>query len=1109
MTDYKETRKKANRYFFAKVAFNSFLVILGAVLISLFLRQMQKQAALQNQRENSEQALNEAIAVLQANENSTEDLTGIFHTNNQEMLEDLLQLLSSGLFDHLTEADSASRSEVFADMMNRSGVDFLFILSKDGRSIISPYEDFAYVDLVDYGLLTEENLEILTAGTRKPDGSVTPALENNEYGYYYFYSVSTDPEVNEYFVVLGADAGMLDLQLSTLNDLSAVLSRAAVTNGGFMFAVDKTNDSFLYYENGDEVLTGTDILHAGLTEDVLQDGYAGIQTINGERYYCVSRTFGTTTVICAAAETEQIYSGDRYVLSWSVSIFVLVMIMCLAYAVIVRNDFVRNAVETEKQYFQRKNGNPLIFDRSIFKKIFPLMITGVLLIFGISYYTQTLLEISETVDASIIALDEISDRYDETVKNRGIISNYYNNRYLSKAKLIAYLINEDSSVLNEETDRYHTYYDEKGDRKVILDDEGNPLRSVSSSARLQELCDNNGIDSIYIFNQDGRTIATNTPFWYFTISHSPEDQSYAFLDVLDGKTESCIQEAMVNDLGEYNQYIGTAFTYHTARDENGDTEYISRYAYENALKNDDDSVTEHQSLLQIGLDSRMTDRLMASTDTADVLRSDLLADGFIVLFDDSPEHKCVYSPYEESIGRTASDLGVSEKAFNGIDYYGFIHVNGVTYFQYFKYNEGYFVGSAIPRYNMFQSRMKIALITSITSLLLILILSATVTMTTEEEETLYKTMSDNAENSALDSTIFNIILPSGHQTSTVKAAARWDSHRIPWNQRSPEQKLLVLISLAGGIVLLYLIVVVLGVNRFFSEGSIVHYIISGNWDKNMNIFALSACVLVLMFTSLVIILIRIPVQIVSTMLGSRGETIAHLLLSVLKYGGTIFAIFFCLYLLGLDSGSLLASAGVLSLVIGLGAQSLIKDILAGIFIVFEGEFRVGDIVTISGFRGTVMDIGLRTTKIMAGSGNIKIFNNSDISGVLNMTKETSIAWITIDIEYGQDIDYVEAVLNRDLPALKEKNTKILDGPSYVGVTELGASGVTIGIMAKCSEKDVRGVNRYLNKEVLQIFYKNGINVPFPNITISQIDTSERKTIDDFRKEEEAEGEDNE
>ena len=294
-----------------------------------------------------------------------------------------------------------------------------------------------------------------------------------------------------------------------------------------------------------------------------------------------------------------------------------------------------------------------------------------------------------------------------------------------------------------------------------------------------------------------------------------------------------------------------------------------------------------------------------------------------------------------------------------------------------------------------------------------------------------------------------------------------------------------MIGMLSGILVLYVVMSVLGVKTVFGDGSIIQYILSGDWDRGRNIFAFSASAIAIIATAIGVSLCRIPVRIISSMLGTRSETIGHLLLSVLKYGGAIGVFFYCLYLIGVDSTSLLASAGILSLVIGLGAQSLIKDILAGIFIVFEGEFRVGDIVTIGGYRGKVMDIGLRTTKIMGVDGNIKIYNNSEISGVLNMTQATSFALCQINIEYGQDIEYVEDVLKRELPAIQKAYPVIIEGPSLYGVNALEDSGVTLLIAAKCKEDDIYTVKRVMNKEVLKIFYKYGINVPFPHVTVTQ------------------------
>ena len=556
----------------------------------------------------------------------------------------------------------------------------------------------------------------------------------------------------------------------------------------------------------------------------------------------------------------------------------------------------------------------------------------------------------------------------------------------------------------------------------------------------------------------------------------------------------------MSDNNVFSQYIGVAMTYYTTRDEDGNTLYVSNYDYERAREEDGEAarrITRHRGMLQLSAKQELADKILAATELDSIFSTDLLNGGSMALYDNSTDHICLYSPIKARIGMKAGDIGLSEKAFSGRDYYGFFRMDGASYFQFVRYQDGYYIETVTPRSGMFQSRTTISLFTVITSLILILILCGTVTFTTEEEEKLYAVMTDPETAGGLDSKIFNVVLPSGRRITTVKAASRWDNKSIRWSERSPEQKLMLLIFILCSILVLYIIITAVGSEKLFDEGSIIRYILSGNWERGLNIFALSACVLVMIFTAVAVSLIRIPIRIITSILGARSETIGHLLLSVVKYGSAIGVIFYCLYLVGMDPTSLLASAGLLSLVIGLGAQSLIKDILAGIFIDFEGEFRVGDIVTIGGYRGTVMDIGLRTTKIIGGDGNIKIYCNSDISGVLNMTKEASVAACTISIEYGQDIDYVESVLRHELPLLQEENDQILEGPTYIGISNLGESGIDLMIICKCSEHNIKGVIRYLNKALLQIFYRYSINIPFPNVTVSQLDMSDRKTMEDL------------
>ena len=1088
--------RKANRYFRTKVLFNIFLIILGAVLIGLFLHQMQSKTALAKQDENSRLALEEAVSGLEANVQNADALTAIFHDGNQEELDDMCTLFSSGVFESMTDATNKDRSEVMKDMVERSGIQYLFLMSMDGKVVLSQHENLYGINLASMSLMTQENINDLLKGTEAEDGTVTPVTVKNRYGTFYFYSEPYKYQDQTFIFALGTDSSVLDVQLSSLTDVSVVLSRIAVGNDGFVFAVNKKDGTFLYYKNGNEVLTGRRAAGTGLTKEALNDGYAGIQTINGVEYYCVSKEYGGQAVISAVAQTDKIVDNDKYVLFWTITGFVLTMLICLAYAVIVRNDFVQREVRTERVTLNPKSETPVYFDRSIFNKVFPLVIAGSLVMFGISFYTQTLLEIRNGIDRSNLALDEVRGRYEESQASRELIKDYYDTRFLAKARLISFLIQENPHVLNEQSEFYHNYYDESGEKKFLTDDEGNRLKSVANSDYLQKLCDSNNIESIYIFDESGHTIGTSTENWYFTVSHNEEDQSYPFLQILDGKADTYVQDAMVNDLGETAQYIGVAFNYYTTKNENGDTVYVSRYDYD--VNGRTDGVTSHRSMVQIGLKQEISNKLLESTDVGSILSTNMLSDGFIVMFDATEDNKCVYSPNEPSIGKTAAELGVSPNAFTGNDYYGFVKVNGEEYLSCFRYNDGYFIGTAFPSDDMYRARLIIALITSIICFLLITILTGTVTLTNKMEEELYATMSENTEAEGFNSAFFNVILPSGRSASTVKAAARWDNRRVTWAERSPEQKLALMVSGVGALLVFYLLITIIGADRIFGDTSVIQYILSGTWDRGNNIFAWTACALVLITIAVGVALFRIPVRIATSLLGARGETIGHLLLSVVKYGGALGGLFYCIYLLGIDSSKLLASAGILSLIIGLGAQSLIKDILAGIFIVFEGEFRVGDIVTIGDYRGTVMDIGLRTTKILGSDGNIKIYNNSEISGILNMTQEASYAMCYIDIEYGQDLEYVEEVLRREMPAVVNNNDALI-ALDYLGVTELGDSGVKLAIMGTCSEKDILAVRRYLNREILQIFYRNGINVPFPNVTFSPLDMEGRMTVEDLLK----------
>lgn len=236
---------------------------------------------------------------------------------------------------------------------------------------------------------------------------------------------------------------------------------------------------------------------------------------------------------------------------------------------------------------------------------------------------------------------------------------------------------------------------------------------------------------------------------------------------------------------------------------------------------------------------------------------------------------------------------------------------------------------------------------------------------------------------------------------------------------------------------------------------------------------------------------------------NKSKTVATLLTSFIKWLLAIVAVFISLNAWGVNTTTLLASAGILTLIIGLGAQSLIADIIAGIFIVFEGEYQVGDIIIIDGWRGTVLEIGIRTTKIEDAGGNIKIINNSAITSVINQTQDLSIARCVVGTEYSDRIEKLEEIIQNNLEKIKEAIPAIKEGPFYRGITELGNSSVNLLFIAKCNEEDIYQVQRDLNRQIKIMFDDNNINIPFPQIVLNNREKGEKVTV---TKEEKAQAE---
>lgn len=218
----------------------------------------------------------------------------------------------------------------------------------------------------------------------------------------------------------------------------------------------------------------------------------------------------------------------------------------------------------------------------------------------------------------------------------------------------------------------------------------------------------------------------------------------------------------------------------------------------------------------------------------------------------------------------------------------------------------------------------------------------------------------------------------------------------------------------------------------------------------------------------------------------RGMTVLTLLASLVRYVAAIVILCWGLSIFGVDVNTIAASVGVVALIVGFGAESLIADMVTGFFMLFENQYNVGDIVEVNGFRGTVKEIGIRTTSIIDTGKNVKIVNNSDMKNILNRSDNASVAAASIDIPYATDLEKFEEKIPGLMKEIYEKHRDImLSEPRYLGVQELGASGITLKFIAEVEEGNIFSVPRVLNHDLLLGFRRLGVECPFPQLDIHQ------------------------
>jgi moderate conductance mechanosensitive channel len=212
----------------------------------------------------------------------------------------------------------------------------------------------------------------------------------------------------------------------------------------------------------------------------------------------------------------------------------------------------------------------------------------------------------------------------------------------------------------------------------------------------------------------------------------------------------------------------------------------------------------------------------------------------------------------------------------------------------------------------------------------------------------------------------------------------------------------------------------------------------------------------------------------------RAATMGAILKSTSTFVIFTLALLTVMATLGLPLGPLLASAGVVGVALGFGAQSLVKDFLSGIFMILEDQYGVGDVIDAGEAVGTVEDVTLRVTRLRDASGIVWYVRNGEIVRIGNRSQGWSTALVDIPVGYSESLDTVLPLIRKvvhDLDESEDWKTRLLEEPVVAGVESMTGGVVTVRVIAKCAPNESFPVSREIRARVKAAFDEAGILAP--------------------------------
>ena len=568
--------------------------------------------------------------------------------------------------------------------------------------------------------------------------------------------------------------------------------------------------------------------------------------------------------------------------------------------------------------------------------------------------------------------------------------------------------------------------------------------SAGSREKLRDCADRLDIDYIMLFDADGRQRSCSADYTGFTLDSGLGKNSQDFRRLLMG-VPSIVHDASTDSItGRTLRFIGVRVPIPTEPEEVSYGALVMAIQPWHSEGSDEDAI-----------------RSLMVTESNDLL----------ICYADSETGTILYSSDPSMAGNTVAACGLPDECLvDGYMDFALVRRRHVFINTVRQKNMDFFyiIRSGLLFGNLLQACLACTLAYLLVSCIIIAIClrkydESTFTARVGSVDAL---LEDGSKNNTEESEQKKM-----HSLSELLVGRRKNKPR--WKERTPEDRVHTLLMV--DIVLLSLLSTAFCLKdggAGFGSTTLLRFLIYGDWSRGFNLFSLCSIVVVLITGLFLIMLGNGLLSLIAGFTGKGGETVCRLLYSLVNYVVILGMLYYMFEYLGLPMSTYIASLSVISLALSLGARDMVTDILAGLLIVFEGQFRVGDAVEIDGVKGTVLEIGVRSTRLLVAGTDIKYITNSSIRSIVNKSKRDAICKMKLIIVTEQTLTQVEAFFNRELPKIGRLNDAIIAGPSLWGLDVLSSAGgnrseriYKVNIITVCAPRDAGSVDAFVCREI--------------------------------------------